>query len=119
MVKVPHVCISLLALSLSCCASDNLATGVSTVYRGHYTKGFEINDFVLCGGSQRWWVTGDEMPLIKALTSPAGMVGGTIYAEVRGHLTRRGSFGHLGAYPHELVVERVLGTRPSSSKDCQ
>jgi|ERR1041385_8696561 hypothetical protein len=119
MEKLRDVCISLLALFLSCCASDDLTTDVSTVYRGRYTKGFEINDFVVCGGSQRWWITGDEMPLIKAVTSPAGMVGGSIYAEVRGHLTRRGNFGHLGAYPHELVVERVLATRRPSSKDCQ
>ena len=119
MVKLRNVCISLLALSLSCCASDTLVTGVSTVYRGHYRKGFEINDFVVCGGSQRWWVTGDETPLIKALTSPAGMVGGTVYAEVRGHLTPRGSYGHLGTYPHELVVERVLVTRAATPQDCQ
>jgi hypothetical protein len=89
------------------------------IYRGIYEKGFEVSSFEPCGSSERWWVTGRVQQLIAAVTSHRGLVGGTVYVELRGRVGSRGRHGHLGGYPREFIVDRVLLARRSRDTDCR
>ena len=89
------------------------------IYRGIFEKRFEVSSLQPCGSSERWWVTGRVEPLIAAVTSSRGFVGGTVYVELRGRVSSRGRHGHLGGYPHEFIVDRVLLARRSRESDCR
>ena len=108
-------------LALSCRASDP-ASESSAIYRGHYRWFREIYEFTPCGSKERWSISGegDVHPLLQGVTTPQGLVGGTVaYAEVRGRVTRKGRWGHLGQYRHEIIIERVLHTSRQAPPDCQ
>jgi len=107
------------AAALSGCAftASDLTVPPDGVYRGRYIKQFEVSSFQPCGSSEKWWVTGRVEPLIARLTS-GGFVGGGAYVELRGRVSSRGRYGHLGAYSREFAVEQVLLVRPHRSSDC-
>ena len=88
------------------------------IYRGLFEKRFEVSSFQPCGSSERWWVTGRVEPLITAVTSSRGLVGGIAYVELRGRVSSHGRYGHLGGYPREFIVERVLLARAPRDIDC-
>jgi len=98
-----------------CTSSHEPASPSSGVFRGRYKRDFEVSSFTPCDSSERWWVSGEVLPL----RAPLGEKTGTVYAEVRGDLSSKGSYGHLGAYSRELVVREVVTTRLPSDKDCQ
>ena len=98
--------------------SGSVPTPADGVYRGRYTKRFEVSAFQPCGSSEQWWVTGRVERLIAALTSPEGFVGGTAYVELRGRVSSHGRYGHLGGYRREFVVDRVLLARAPRDNDC-
>ena len=106
-------------LWLWACAAQNTTPGPSTFYRGHYKHGFEVYEFTPCGGKEAWSVEGDVGSLVKAVTSPSGRARGSVYAELRGRLSRPGHWGHLGQYRHEITVESVLHTSRKTPRDCQ
>jgi hypothetical protein len=105
------------ALSAFAFAASDVTVPPDGIYRGRYTKQFEVSSFQPCGTSEQWWVTGRVEPLIARLTS-GGFVGGVAYVELRGRVSSRGRHGHLGGYPREFTVERVLLVRPHRSSDC-
>lgn len=98
----------LLAILCCSCAHQKESQSVSETFKGYFTKGFEISVFAPVGERQLWWVTGEVNPLLRAVTSEDGLVGGTVYTEIIGTLSSPGSYGHLGAYNREIIVQRVL-----------
>jgi hypothetical protein len=95
---------------------------------GHYSFGFETSSFDACGEDESWWVTGDLGEDVREflLTDPAfepdpafPVRSGRIYMELVGQLSRRGTFGHLGAFPREIRVLEVLDFRLPDEADCQ
>jgi hypothetical protein len=115
--------LALLITSVAClfagCASVSEPQTQVGTFRGYYTKSFEVSTFAPCGIRQLWWVTGRVDSLISALTSAEGFVGGTIYTEFTGELSRPGRYGHLGAYSREVVVRSVTVARQARADDCQ
>ena len=108
-----------LAAALSACAftPSDVTVPPDGIYRGRYTKQFEVSSFQPCGTSEQWWVTGRVKSLIARLTS-GGFVRGAAYVELLGRVSSRGHHGHLGGYPREFTVERVLLVRPHRRSDC-
>jgi hypothetical protein len=72
------------------------------VFTGYYSKAFEQSDFRPTGSKEIWWLTIDQ-----AMKDPAP-VGRCIYLVVRGTLTPRGSYGHLGKYDRQLSAQEVM-----------
>jgi len=107
------------ALAACTFRTSNVPEPSNGVYRGRYVKRFEVSSFQPCGSSKQWWVVGRVDPLIAAVTSAGGFVGGTAYVELRGRVTPRGRYGHLGGYSREFTVERVLLARAPRGTDCQ
>jgi hypothetical protein len=95
--------------------------GRSELRRGHIVLGFETSSFQPCGDAERWWLSGD-MDVMHSITladralDPSSQA--RLYAELRGVLSREGSFGHLGGYPREFHVTEVVEARPESAQDC-
>jgi hypothetical protein len=81
--------------------------GVSKAYHGHYTFRREVSAFKPCDLDERWWVHSGSELLREQLTWPNGIVGGELYIEVEGIVSKRGSFGHLGAYDRQLEIQKV------------
>ena len=99
--------------------TDSVPPPPDGVYRGIYEKRFEVSSFQPCGSSEHWWVAGRVEPLVAAVTPSHGFIGGTLYVELRGRVSSRGRHGHLGGYPREFTVDRVLLARGSRDSDCR
>lgn len=109
--------IALLAFAVyfvSCHSMDTALPSPDGSYRGRYTFGFEVGSLTPCGSPEQWWVTVETPVLREAL----GERTATVYTEVRGDLSAKGSYGHLGQYARELVVREVVLTRLPTEKDC-
>jgi len=113
-----HVLAIVLCSLCGCVTPPEPQTQVGT-FRGYYTKGSEVSVFSPCGRRELWWVTGHSEPLLAAVTSPRGLVGGTIYTEFTGELSPPGSFGHLGAYRRQVTVQHMAVARAPKSEDCK
>lgn len=90
-------------LGLALCACAGVARpGVPTLYRGHYTFGFEVSEFRPCGSDERWWVTNGDWR--EKLNNPQY---NEHYLEVEGVVSERGRYGHRGAYDRELEIREL------------
>ena len=113
------VCLSALLPLLAGCSLFGEEEGT---FDGLVTFGFEVSGFSPCDREEGWSVTG---PAAKELFGKYSEVvaSGTeyvpAYARVRGELSRRGEYGHLGAYDREIEVREVLEVRPASPQECR
>ena len=87
---------------------------VAEPYGGYYRSGFESSSFHPDGVREQWWLKG-------TITCSGLNVGPDIHGfpasnwvrvSVRGKLSGKGSYGHMGAYQRELSVQQVLSCRP-------
>jgi hypothetical protein len=101
---------ALFVLLASCSRSPDWPP--SGVYSGYYTFGFEVSSFVPTNTKETWWLSGAS-PCRSLSDAARGKSGENpvIYLEIRGTLSRKGRYGHLGAYPRELNVQKVLTCR--------
>lgn len=100
------------ALLLAACASP--APGTQR-FTGLYADGFEMQAFTADGRGESWWVNlePEARAAIDAAKGPQPRVpfGFRIRAEVEGRLSEPGHYGHLGAYPRQLTVIRVISAK--------
>ena len=96
-------------------------TGRSEARRGYVVVGFETSAFQPCGDAERWWLSGDTDvmgELQDAFASMGETAGSRLFVDVRGVLSREGSYGHLAAYPREFHVTEVIEARPGREGGC-
>ncbi len=107
--------VAILFVVLSGCA------GRSELRQGHILLGFETSVFQPCGDAEQWWLSGDT-DVMREISAAYEALGPTtparLYAEVRGVLSREGSYGHLGGYPREFHVTEVVLAHPETVGDC-
>ena len=84
------------------------AVGISRVFRGTYSHGFEHSAFVPDGSPCRWWLSGELGSLREALPTADPHRRAAARVEVEGTLTPPGCYGHMGAARRQLQVTRVL-----------
>jgi hypothetical protein len=92
--------------------------GVSQTHRGYYTFGFEVSAFQPCWSDERWWVSEGSGLLHERLIQLSGSPHGEIYAEVRGVISERGAFGHLGRYDRDIAIHEVLAAASGRRWKC-
>jgi hypothetical protein len=73
------------------------------VFSGYYAKRFERSDFRPAGSKEVWWLTHDA--------ATKGLLDGCVYVVVRGTLSPKGRYGHLGAYDREISALEILESR--------
>lgn len=101
----------IIAALLTACASPT--GGGERRYSGLYTEGMETMLFQAEGRDERWAVSSGYEGLQAAAPPRADPNDGfTICATVEGRLSPRGRYGHLGMFPHELAVTRVIEAGP-------
>jgi hypothetical protein len=92
------------------------------LFEGKVAFGFETSLFAPCGVSEQWWVIPADAELSQELqraydqTAPKEYAG--VYARLRGKITARGTFGHLGAYQREFTVSEIVDLRAPQAGDC-
>ncbi|MES1201846.1 MAG: hypothetical protein ABUS57_10410 [Pseudomonadota bacterium] len=102
--------LGLLSLALSACAAPQ-AKGT---YTGTLDWSFETSAFRTDDGQGPWWLSaeGNVWPQVVApIQSASTRPWGHLHITVEGTLSRRGHYGHLGRYEHELRVSRVIESR--------
>lgn len=77
-----------------------------------------------CGAKEAWAIEGDDPSLSEAAAmyddcdvakcSEAGL-----YVELNGNVSPRGRYGHLGMYPHALIVERMFYVARTAPAGCE
>ena len=97
---------------LSACASFH---GSERVYTGVYAEGLEMMTFRAEGRHETWSVAGGSG--VYALQEAAPRIyaadGGprtpfAVRATIKGELSRRGRYGHVGAFRREITITEVV-----------
>lgn len=111
---------------------------VRGVFRGYYTMGYEVSDFVPCF-ADAWFLSSDavrykrfdQQSIWASLNSarfsdkfrwpntPRGKHGTRYYVHWRGTVIGPGHYGHFSMYAFELRVDRVLELRDVREGDCR
>jgi hypothetical protein len=91
---------------------------------GYYRSSFEISSFVPCGCDLEpehgagYWLTPTAGSGLSETYSPLRDTsdpfnpGLTVYVRFEGSYSKRGTFGHMGAYPREVTVDRLIELKP-------
>jgi hypothetical protein len=97
------------------CATPEQATPLVTwgpvrTYSGSYVPGWEFSDFTPTGSTETWWLSGNLKPIYPYEEGyyPHGV---HLSITVEGQLSSPGHYGHLGRFPRELRVMRVVSIR--------
>ena len=91
-------------------------------FEGLVAYGFEMSGFTPCDREEDWWVTGPASgELFERYTGVVepGSEYAPAYARVRGEISRRGEYGHVGAYDREIEVLEVLEVRAADAAECR
>ena len=95
-------------------ASESL--NAQEIFKGLYVSAFERSDFIPCGKDEHWWLQGQAYSEIEDFIVKNSLRSGEgdwnpnapVYIEVVGTRSKRGEWGHMGAYKHELnAIELV------------
>jgi hypothetical protein len=79
-------------------------------FRGTYVVGDERMAFEPCGQHEQWWV-GFSPEARRELEQSKISGWGRWNLRVSGTRSKKGAYGHLGAYPRVLTVEHVIEVR--------
>lgn len=81
----------------------------SSIYSGEYFYNFENASFTSEGGSESWCVNSSKLKdaELPSNGAPEG-AWGTAQIVVRGVLSPRGRYCHLGSYKHFLEITEVI-----------
>jgi hypothetical protein len=123
--------IVLTSILLAGAACSYTSSGRDAIHRGVYTRAYEHNGFHPCGSDEVWWVTNQSdflgtlysrvKPPDHLLESYGDDRSYNVYMECQGELSGKGRYGHLGAFPREFKVTRVMEVRPFDQRpqDCR
>jgi hypothetical protein len=93
-----------------------------TLHDGLVSFGFEVSAFEPCDSGVRWWITGSNTAYTELLDAyhSLGIPNYTrAFARLRGNpSTKKGSYGHLGAYEREFEVTEVVEVRLHKPGEC-
>lgn len=92
-------------LLISSCWAESPETDA---FRGYYAYGFEESLFMQIGKQDRWWLSS-----LPPCAEPPTSGGSTpiLYIELKGRLSSKGNYGHLGKYVRELAPEKFIVCR--------
>jgi hypothetical protein len=90
-------------------------------YTGTFRYGFEVIAFKPCNSDEVWWLNGDAAAMkdlrtrYEALTKKMEPV----HVQLRGLISERGIYGHMGGYQREFYLQDVLDVRVLQAGDCR
>lgn len=89
-------------------------------YVGTFTSGFEVIAFKPCNSDEVWWVNGERVPMADLYARYATLTKRMepVHVQLRGLISERGAYGHMGGYAREFYVQEVLEVRAVQPDDC-
>ena len=95
------------------------------IVQGLYVSAFERSDFMPCGLEEHWWLHGAVYSEIEKfiIENSLRKNGGDwnpnlpVYIEVVGTKSKKGKWGHLGAYQHEFKATRLVSISVNNKCD--
>ncbi|CAG0980838.1 hypothetical protein GPROT1_02269 [Gammaproteobacteria bacterium] len=96
-------------------------SGPAQDYAGTFTYGFEVVAFKPCNSDEVWWLNGEVTAMkdlrtrYEALTRKMEPV----HVQLRGLISERGNYGHMGGYQRQLYVLELLDVRDIQPGDCR
>ena len=96
-------------------------SGPPKEYEGSFTYGFEVIAFKPCNSDEVWWLNG-EVAALKALRTQYEALNKRmqpVHVKLRGLISERGFYGHLGSYQREFYLQAVLDVRDIQADDCR
>ena len=115
------IALGFISLTLSSCTANK-------IYIGKYTEGFEWSFFIECGGSEKFWINSNPaiIDMKKALEQDGiifsyelGDENPSVPVKLRGSLSKKGNWGHLGRYKYELNVVQYLAHGSEIERECE
>ncbi len=84
----------------------------SSIFKGLYTFGNEVNTFNDCNGREKWYWVNDSIVSLRERYEKTSRFPSypyeSVYAEVRGYLTGRSKLGYAAEYENVLVVTDII-----------
>ena len=85
---------------------------------GTYTIGLEHQGFRADGNDEEWWVSGDvgdlNMTVGRTLPDGSRIFDGKGKVTLRGIVSSKGRYGHLGMWPRQITVTKVISVVPTN-----
>lgn len=123
MIAIRRLRLSIGGLLVACATSaycDSYSSENSR-YSGCYLIGFETSAFTPTGTKESWWVEweADTTLLSRALPRTEGNFRGvqSVFVVVRGSVSARGKYGHMGGSARQIVVSEVISARKPLPED--
>jgi len=90
-------------------------------YMGTFTYGFEVVAFKPCNSDEVWWLNGDIAPMTELRTTYEALTKKMepVHVRLRGLISERGNYGHMGGYQREFYLQDVLEVRAKEAGDCR
>ena len=82
-------------------------------FSGRYISAFEVSWFEPDGSTEKWWASG----ALPGADHPDQWKERIYQIAVRGVLSPKGHYGHLGMCERELVVEELLSCKQLSTQE--
>jgi hypothetical protein len=90
----------------------------ASAYSGYFAYGFELSYLLPEGKKEKWWLSGaTPCPEIQTQFPPSGPDTPILFVVVRGSLSGKGTYGHLGKYSRELMATEVVSCREIRSNE--
>jgi hypothetical protein len=90
-------------------------------YSGSFTYGFEVISFKPCNSDEVWWLNGEAAAMSDLRTRYAAITKTMqpVHVQLRGLISERGIYGHMGGYQREFYLKDVLEVRAKQPTDCE
>jgi hypothetical protein len=90
-------------------------------HSGSFTYGFEVIAFKPCNSTEVWWLNGDAAAMSDLRTRYAAITKTMqpVHVKLRGLISERGTYGHMGGYAREFYLQDVLDVRAKQPGDCE
>ena len=90
-------------------------------YAGTFRYGFEVISFEPCNSNEVWWLNGEAAAMTKLRTRYEALTKTMqpVYVQLRGLISERGFYGHMGGYQREFYLQDVLEVRAIQPGDCR
>ncbi len=90
-------------------------------YEGSFTYGFEVIAFKPCNSDEVWWLNGEGAALKELRTQYEALNKRMqpVHVTLRGLISERGFYGHMGGYQREFYLQAVLEVRDIQADDCR
>ncbi len=98
-----------------------MPSGEPKDYAGTFRYGFEVIAFKPCNSDEVWWLNGEGAVMTELRTRYEGLTKKMepVYVQLRGLISERGIYGHMGGYQREFYLQDVLDIRAIQPGDCR